>query len=375
MKPAQYSATWILALCLIPTLLIADQYEIITIAGTGKAGFSGDGGSATEAQINNPFGVIVGPDDNVYFCDTGNHAIRKIDRQTGTISTVAGTGGQSGYWGDGATALDAKLFEPYELRFNDRGDLFFVEMKNNLVRQVDSESGIISTLAGTGKAGFNSDDPTPGDQATFNRPHSIQFGPDFKQLFVCDIQNHRVRVIDLVSQKVSTFSGNGNRNGPADGDAIEDPSTALNGPRALDFDSDGNLWLALREGNKVVRFDMRAGKIHHVAGTGKKGFTGHGGPAKDATLSGPKGISVGPQGNIYLADTESHSIRMIDLGSTPPVLRLVAGTGKRGDGADGDPLKCEMARPHGVFVDPKNGDIYVGDSEAHKIRVIRKIAD
>lgn len=357
------------------SLMSAERFEIVTVAGTGKAGFSGDGGPAVAAQINNPFGVIVGPDGDVYFCDTGNHAIRKIDQSTGIISTVAGTGGIKGYWGDGGNALNAKLFEPYELRFDAEGNLFFVEMKNHLIRQWHAEDGTLSTLAGTGETGFNGDASTPGDQTIFNRPHSIQFDPSFERMFVCDIQNHRVRVIDMLSQRVSTFSGNGKKDGPRDGADFADPSTALNGPRALDFDANGDLWLALREGNQVVRFDFKTGKIHHVAGTGKKGFSGHGGPAKQATLSGPKGISIGPKGNVYLADTESHSIRMIDLTVEPPVLRLVAGTGQKGDGKNGDPLKCEMGRPHGVFVDPKTGDIYVGDSEAHKIRVIRKVAD
>ncbi len=359
------------ALLMPAALLTAAELEIVTLAGTGEAGFSGDGGPASEAQINDPFGVIVGPDGHIYFCDTGNHVIRKIDSVSGIITTVAGTGTLKGYWGDSGKATDAKLFEPYEVRFNAKGNLYFVEMQNHLIREVETATGIIHTVAGTGKAGFNGDKPIPGSEAIFNRPHSIQFGPK-GLLYVCDIQNHRVRTIDLITQQVTTLSGNGNRNGPKDGDRFADANTALNGPRALDFDANGDLWLALREGNQVVRFDFKSGIIYHVAGTGKKGFTGHGGPAKDATLSGPKGISIGPDGNVYLADTESHSIRMIDLSTTPPTLRLIAGTGKPGDGADGDPLQCELARPHGVFADPKTGDIYIGDSEAHKIRVVRK---
>ena len=130
-----------------------------------------------------------------------------------------------------------------------------------------------------------------------------------------------------------------------------------------------NMWLALREGNAIYKIDMKRGTIHHVAGTGKTGFSGNGGPAKEATLSGPKGISVGPDGNVYFADTESHSIRMID--TKRGTVELIAGTSERGDGPDGDPLKCKLARPHGIFV-AKNGDIYVGDSENHRIRVIRK---
>jgi len=143
----------------------------------------------------------------------------------------------------------------------------------------------------------------------------------------------------------------------------------LNGPRALDFDKAGNLILALREGNEILKIDMALGTVHHVAGTGKKGFTGDGGPAKDATLAGPKGVSVAPNGDIYFADTENHVIRMIE-GRTG-VIRLVAGTGQPGDGSNPDPLKCQLNRPHGIFVD-SDGSIYLGDSDAHRVRVIRQ---
>jgi streptogramin lyase len=143
----------------------------------------------------------------------------------------------------------------------------------------------------------------------------------------------------------------------------------LSGPRAIDFDAKGNLWLALREGNAIYKFDMVAGTIHHIAGTGQKGFTGNGGAAKTATLSGPKGISISPDGNVYFADTESHSIRMIDVKTG--ILHLVAGTGEKGNGPDGDPLKCKLARPHGVWVD-KNDQVFIGDSENHCVRVLRE---
>jgi hypothetical protein len=118
---------------------------------------------------------------------------------------------------------------------------------------------------------------------------------------------------------------------------------------------------------------MKAGSVHHVAGTGEKGFTGNGGAAKLATLSGPKGLSVAPNGNVYLADTESHSIRMIDVRKM--TIELIAGTGERGGDSnsgceDGDPLACRMARPHGVFVDRGNV-VFVGDSETHRVRAIR----
>jgi len=356
-----------LLLVLAAPLQLLAEPGIYTLAGTGEPGYSGDGGLAAEAQVNNPFGVVIGPDGHLYICDTGNHVIRKIDHETGIISTVAGTG-EKGYSGDDGPALEAKLFEPYEIRFDAAGDMFFVEMQNHLVRKVDMKTGIITTVAGIGKQGFGGDGEL-AIIAQFNRPHSIQFGPD-GNLYICDIGNHRVRVVDMKTKIITTLCGTGKAEGPPDGAEIS-PETPLRGPRALDFDTDGNLWLALREGNAVFRFDLEENKIEHIAGTGAKGLTGNGGPAKEAKLSGPKGISIGKDGNVYLADTESHTVRMINVALRPRRLELIAGTGQRGDGADGDPLECEMARLHGVYADPETGEVFVGDSEAHKVRVIR----
>jgi sugar lactone lactonase YvrE len=124
-----------------------------------------------------------------------------------------------------------------------------------------------------------------------------------------------------------------------------------------------------REGNQVLKLDMKAGTIHLIAGNGKKGFTGNGGPAKEATLSGPKGIAFDAEGNAWLADTESHSVRMVNVKTGN--LELIAGTGEKGNGPDGDPLQCKMARLHGIFVDA-DGSVYIGDSESHRVRVLRK---
>ncbi len=336
--------------------------QIRSIAGTGQPGYAGDGGPATQAQLNQPFGVVIGPDKHLYICDTGNHVIRKIDEQ-GIITTVAGTG-QAGYSGNGGPALKAQLFEPYEVRFDSNGDLYFVEMKNHLIRKVAMKTAIISTIAGTGKQGFSGDDG-PATEATFSRPHSIQFAPN-GDLYICDIGNHRLRKISKESSIVTTVSGTGEKKLPDDGAAFA--GAPLLGPRAIDFDHRGDLWLALREGNRVYRFDMITGTLHHVAGTGKKGFTGNRGPAKLATLSGPKGVSIGPKGNVYLADTESHSVRMVDL--KKGTLELIAGDGSKGDGSDGDPLKCAMARLHGVYVSA-DGTLYIGDSETHRVRMVK----
>ena len=172
--------------------------------------------------------------------------------------------------------------------------------------------------------------------------------------------------MDLGTGIVTTFAGTGERAPTPDGAPVE--GTPLNGPRALAFAPDGDMYVALREGNAVYRVDMAERRLHHVAGTGQKGYSGDGGPAKTATLAGPKGIEIGPDLAIYLADTENHAIRRID--PTTGIISTVAGDGSRHDGPDGDPLRCGLDRPHGVFVD-SDGNVYIGDSENHRVRIVR----
>ncbi len=306
------------------------------LAGTGKAGFSGDGGPALKAEINNPFGLVRGPDGALYFCDTMNHAVRRIDAK-GVITTVAGTG-KMGCAGDGGPAVKALLNEPYEVRFNRAGDLYFVERMNHDIRRVDAKTGVITTVAGNGKDGF-SGDGGPADKAQLRQPHSIQFDAA-DNLFICDLLNHRVRRIDAGTGVIGTVCGTGKKGSPADGAAIS-PATPLAGPRAMDFAPDGTLWLALREGNAVYRLDLKEGKLHHVI-------------TKD--LHGPKGLSLAPDGRIYLADTESHSITWFNPADAAPAVKTLVGDGKKG----------LLARPHGVFVD-KDGSVLIGDSENHRV--------
>jgi len=338
-----------------------EAQSVATIAGTGAKGFSGDAGPATAAQINNPYGVSRGPDGGLFVCDMDNHRIRRIAAD-GTIATVVGNG-RKGYAGDGGPAVKASLDQPYEMAWDKAGNLYFVEVGNHIVRRVDARTSLISTVAGSGRPGFDGDGGL-AVKALLNQPHSLAFGPA-GDLFVCDVLNHRIRRIDLATGLIETFAGNGTKKTSPDGAPIKDSS--LHGPRALAFDREGSLWLALREGNAVLKIDLKAGTLRRVAGTGKKGFTGNGGPALQATLSGPKGISIAPNGNVYLADTESHTIRMIDVARG--TLELVAGHGTRGDGPDGPPRKCRLARPHGVFVD-KDGSLFIGDSENHRVRVL-----
>jgi DNA-binding beta-propeller fold protein YncE len=351
------------AILLAALALAATSKRITTIAGTGAPGFSGDGGPGVAGQINNPYGLTIGPDGALYFCEVDNHRVRRLDLKTHTLSTVAGNGRQ-GYSGDGGPALAASLNQPYEVRFDRSGNMYFVEMQNHVVRRVDAPTHVISTVAGTGAAGF-SGDGGPATKAQLRQPHSIGIAPD-GALLICDIGNHRIRRVDLVTGVIDTYAGTGQGGPTPEGAPVE--GTPLNGPRALASGPDGSLYVVLREGNAVYRIDPRERKIHHIAGTGEKGYTGDGGPARVAKLNGPKGIAYAPDNSLYLADTENHAIRRIDLSSG--IIETVAGTGQRGDGPDGDPLGCRLSRPHGIFV-ATDGLVYIGDSESHRVRVLR----
>lgn len=329
--------------------------KVRTIAGTGTAGFS-------ETLIDNPFGVIIGPGGLIYFCEYGNQTLRKLDPKTGKLTVIAGTG-KKGYSGDGGPATEATFNLPHEMRFDKAGNIFVADMMNHAVRRIDAKTHIITTIAGNGQAGFGGDGG-PAAKAQFKQPHSVQFDPR-GNLLVCDIGNNRIRKIDMKSGLISTFAGTGDKTPTVDGAPLK--TSSLNGPRAIDFDPKGNLYLALREGNQIYRVNSRNGTIHHLAGTGEKGYAGDNGPAKLAKLSGPKGVAWSPDGGLYFADTESHTIRRVDL--TTGIITTVLGTGEKGDGPEPDPLKCKLARPHGVFID-KAGKLYVGDSETHRVRLV-----
>ena len=337
----------------------AGVWRIENIAGTGEAGSQGEKGPALSAQLDNPFGVVRGPDGDIWFCEYTGQRVRKI-HSNGTLETIVGTG-QKGYTGDRGAALEATMNLPHEIRFDSAGDLYIVDMQNHAIRKVELATMRITTIAGTGSPGY-SGDGGPAIEAQFKQPHSIQFGPE-GDLYVCDIGNHAIRRIDNKTQRISTYAGTGVPGSTPDGAPLR--ATPLNGPRSIDFDQQGDLWLATREGNQVFRIDRKQGRYEHVVGTGQNGLAGDGGPAKLAKLKGPKGIALDNQGGVWLADTESHCVRRIDTNTG--LIERIAGTGIQGDGPVGDPLECKLARLHGIYVD-RDGSILIGDSQAHRIR-------
>lgn len=341
--------------------------RVDTVIGNGTAGSSLDGPFDSTARIAEPFGVAVGPDGWLYFCDLGNHRIRRVDPEARTVETVVGSG-RKGNAGDGGPATEADIDQPYELRFDAVGNLVFVDMTAHVVRRVDVD-GRIETVAGNGEAGF-SGDGGPATDAMLRQPHSIEIAED-GAILVCDIGNHRIRRIDSETRVIDTFAGTGEQAPTPSGGAIAD--VPLNGPRSLAFDDAGDrseLFLTLREGNAVLCIDMRSGRVEHVAGSGQFGYAGDGGDARSASLAGPKGIAVSGD-DIYIADTESHTVRRIDRATG--CIDTVLGDGENHDGPDGDPLHCGLARPHGVYATP-DGRIFVGDTDNHRVRVLARSA-
>lgn len=336
-------------------------------AGTGEKGFAGDGGPATKARLNQPFDVAFDRAGNLHVSDTFNHRVRKVDAKTGTITTVAGNG-TKGFAGDGGKATDASLNEPYGIELDADGNLFIVDRLNSCIRRVDAKTGVITTVAGTGgKSGYGGDGG-PATAALFREPNGI--GLDGKgKLYIADVADQRVRVVDLNTGTITTAAGNGKKISAGDGGPLKDATFA--GPRAVAVGPDSSLYVVEREGNSVRRIDLAAGTITRFAGTGKKGYTGDGGPAKDATFDGPKEIDIDRDGNVYVVDTENEAIRRID--AKTGVVTTVAGKGRTktpGLGDGGPATAATLGRPHGVAVGP-DGTVYIGDTNSHRVRRVK----
>ena len=351
-----------------PQLVLGQESRVRTVAGTGVAGYQYEGVEGllgAETPVNNPYGVVVGPDGALYFCEVITGRIRRLNLISGLLTTIAGNG-EKAYAGDGGPALEASFSAPHEIRFDQSGNLYVVERDAHVVRRIDAETSMVSTVTGIGEPGYSGDNG-PANQAALRQPHSIAFDAD-GNLLICDIGNSRVRTVNMETGIIRTLSGTGEREETPDSGPLS--GTPLLGPRSLDTDPNGNAYLVLREGNAVYQLDIRANTMKRIAGIGEQGYSGDGGLAINARFNGPKGIAYSQIDHaLYIVDTENHAIRRMRLATGE--MHSVLGTGLRGDGPDGLPLACKLNRPHGVYI--HNGIAYITDSENHRVRALSGI--
>jgi uncharacterized protein (TIGR03437 family) len=300
---------------------------ITTFAGTGAAGFTGDGGLATQAELNGPLGVCVAPSGSIYVNDEGNGRVREIST-SGIITTVAGNGSTVSS-GDGGQATAAGFVIPIRCAVDSAGNLFIVDQGAFKVRKVDG-NGIITTYAGTGAQGF-SGDGGPATEAVFNNPTWVTEDAS-NNLYVSDQFNHRVRMIVPATGTIATVAGNGNNAFAGDGGPAA--SASLSYPGGTVVDSTGVLYI-VDGGNNRIR-QVSGGNIATVAGTGTAGYAGDGGPPLQAELDSPFPITLDSAGNLYLGDgvypgdlTDNRVREISGVASplTPNIVSVVSGAG------------------------------------------------
>ena len=341
------------------------DWIITTAVGTGEKGFAGDGGPAIRALLNGPFDVAFDRAGNLYFSDTFNNRIRRVEAQSGTISTIAGSG-EKGFAGDGGPATAAALNEPYGIAIDRAGTMFIADRLNRRVRRIDAASGIIATLAGTGEAAYGGDGG-PAAQAGLAEPNGLAFDAEERHLYITDVADHRVRVVDLAAGVIATFAGTGAAEDSGDGGLAQRAGTF--GARAVKIGPDGTVYVLERQGSRLRAVDPASGIITTLAGTGARGYSGDGGPALAAVFDAPKEMAIDRDGSILVVDTENHAIRRIDRRSG--IVSLFAG-GRQGGGGDGGPAELAgLDRPHGAVVGP-DGAIYIGDTNNHRIRKVMR---
>ena len=353
---------------ILPTPDDEVSYTITTIAGSGAE--DDEGQPATEAFFTSPRGVAVDNHGNVYIADTENHRIRKVDAETGTIVTVAGTG-EEGYSGDDGPATEAKLNWPTGVAVDDAGNVYIADRNNERIRRVDPE-GIITTFAGTGEWGYDSDeDGGPATEALLNWPADVALDAD-GSLYIADEYNNRIRKVDAQGT-ITTVAGMRRPPPPEVGEEEEEdeadvgdggPATSalLHRPTGVAVDNEGNLYIADRRNHRIRQVNAE-GIITTIAGTAEEGFSGDEGPATSAQLDGPGGVAVDEAGYVFIADRGNNRVRQIDPDG---VITTLAG-GEDGD--DGSDIEGQLAAPRDVAVD-SDGNLYVADTGNHQIHII-----
>ena len=328
---------------------------ITTVAGSGypgsAGGFSGDGGPATSAQLNNPYGAAVDSTGNIYIADTNNNRVRKVSN--GVITTVAGNG-TAGFSGDGGPTTSAQLNYPLDVAVDFAGNVYIADSDNYRVREVTN--GVITTVAGNGTAGFSGDNG-PAISAELGLPEGISVD-SAGRIYIADELNNRIRKVS--NGAITTVAGGGTTLG----DNGLATAAQLNAPAGVAVDSLGNLYIADESNNRIRK--VTNGVITTVAGGGSS--LGDNGPAISAHLNGPAGVAVDSAGNVYIADTNNSRIRQVTTG----VITTVAGNGTAGFSGDNGPAtSAELSYPSGVAVD-LIGNIYVADTDNGRVR---KVAD
>lgn len=342
-----------LFLCL--SLASARADKIVLVAGGGR---DATGIPALEAALKEPFGTEFDAAGNTWIVEmvSGNRLL-KVD-PAGVLTHVAGRL-EAGFSGDGGPALQARFNGPHNLAMLANGDVLIGDTWNGRVRRVDVRAGTVSTLPGW---------QAPQGRERGNGPYCVTLSPDKTRLHIADLR--QVHELDLATGKSRVVAGNGQKGVPEDGAlAVDAP---LVDPRAAAMDSQGNLYVLERNGN-ALRVVGKDGRIRTVVNaSGKKGGEGDGGPALEAAMSGPKHLCVDNDGSVIIADAESHLIRRY-VPATGRIERI-AGTGKKGaSGVGGDPLHCELARPHGVTIHPVTGELFITDSYNNRVlKIVRE---
>jgi sugar lactone lactonase YvrE len=291
---------------------------ISTIAGNGLIGATGDGGSALLATISNPSSIALDPAGNIFFADSGNNAIRRIDAFTGIITTVAGTIAQHGYTGDSGLATLATLNGPNGIAIDGSGNLYIADTGNNVVRLVSGATGIISTIAGTGAAGYGGDGG-PATSAQLNSPWGVT--PSVTgQLYIADQNNNRIRAIGT-SGVITTVVGTGTEG--FSGDAGPASAATLNVPASVAIDAAGNLYVADSGNNRVRKINASTGIITTIAGGTSQAFSGDSGPANQAGLYGPYTLALDSQGSLFIADVFHNRIRKVSANAATLVYQPI----------------------------------------------------